>query len=259
MIDEARRLRVGEETRGSYGDWYIQRGAERFVAPDIETVQAWARSGRLSPSDQVHHSSFGGAWVPAGDVDTLRGYFDPHRTPAAPSGAVGVPNATKWYRSTAFHIILLFLAPYIQVVVMWTQGVFTRRTRMQLTCVALVLTCLLAVSLANDKRRLPKEDAFAERFEARQGEREYEMTGKPQDYYYRQGSNVANYYDGVVKNRRGAGRSVARRLTNEELDKALADPAVIDAYADEAWDKKMTPLLEKSRRDDAEYRRRTED
>src|SRR5687767_12242192 len=66
--------KIGETVRNDgvrAGEWTIQRGTDRFIAPDLEVLQEWFRDRRVLPTDLVFHPSLGD-WKRAADVPDLR-------------------------------------------------------------------------------------------------------------------------------------------------------------------------------------------
>ena len=47
------------------GDWIIQRGDQRFTAPDLPTIKQWFTEKRVLPSDSIWHSSLDGWKTPS--------------------------------------------------------------------------------------------------------------------------------------------------------------------------------------------------
>jgi prepilin-type processing-associated H-X9-DG protein len=84
-----------EQSTSQPGQWWIKVPAGQFGPVDLSTVQQWAQQRRLTPNDFVYNPE-AGAWVPAGGLPQLAGYF-PLRTPGGVQPPGG-PQALGGYQ-----------------------------------------------------------------------------------------------------------------------------------------------------------------
>jgi hypothetical protein len=110
------------------GEWHVQRGSERFVAPSLAELLQWVGQGRLRRDDFLFHATESPQWRRADQISVLAAHF----TPLAPSAV--------WYRRPWFHVVVFILMPYIQVIMMWVQRAFTTRTRVLVTVAGVLWT-----------------------------------------------------------------------------------------------------------------------
>ena len=62
-------------------EWQIKRGESQFAAPDLETLQAWARSGNIVQTDYVFNPVLQ-QWMYAKDLGELQAVFGSHKIQA---------------------------------------------------------------------------------------------------------------------------------------------------------------------------------
>lgn len=105
-------------------EWRIKRGDEQFVAPDLPTLQAWAKSQRVRPDDYVFNPTLQN-WMYARDAAELQSIF----------AATLSRGAAEHYNKVSFGmgclgVLLLFL--------FWPAGVIV-------LIIALILSALYYV------------------------------------------------------------------------------------------------------------------